>query len=191
MLQNAPLQDETAEEVAEANEMDQMAWFEQLELEDSALMDDYDDDEEEQTQALDPSALPATVSARESTPNSVHIVVDDNETEVTIGTRQQKVKVQKAVLNAMSVRYVVALGRSKMVQLKIPTIRLRKRCRLTREIECLQKELSDYLSNKDGVSKVAKVMKILKEKVLVPECPIRVEFRMMQKGQWIVPSSYY
>ena len=199
MLQNTPLEDETAEEVAEANEMDQMAWFQQLEMEDSTMLDSDDDDKEEPGVDMNrgrtastntPSAERARSTARSGVVTNTHIVTAEAETEVTIGTSKQKVKVRKAVLNTLGLQNVVELGRKKMITMKIPQIRFRKRCRLKREVACLQEELSRYLSNKDGVSKKNVLLTELNRNTVLPDLGNRVEFCMMKKRQWIMPSNY-
>jgi hypothetical protein len=181
MLHNTPLEDETTEEVAEGNEMDQLAWLEELERENSALVEsDCEEGEDVET--------PARQTVSNSTTN-VHIVVDDGETEVTIGTSKLKVMVRKAVLNRMGLQDVYNLGRKKMIILKIPDVRYRKQCRLKREIATLQMELNKYLTNKDGESKLKALLAKLRTKVVLPDIDARVEFRMMKKLCWIDPSN--
>ncbi len=118
------------------------------------------------------------------------MVADDGETEVTIGTSNKKVKVRKAILNKMGLQDVYNLGRAKMILLKIPDIRFRKQCRLKREMVTLQQELNNYLTNKDGQSKMQSLLAQLRSEVILPQTENRVEFRMMKKLCWIDPYNY-
>ncbi len=107
MMQNMPLPDETMEEVAESNELEQMAWFSRLEEEDAAFdnSDDKDNEDMNDTGRSNsriniPNEEP-TLPNGEQTSNQIvsHIVTAETETLVTIGTSNKKTKVRKAKYN--------------------------------------------------------------------------------------------
>ena len=222
LMQSTPMEDETPEELAEASDMDQMAWFDRLEDKNSALMDQ--EDEEALVCDLQPSVSVDVVLTETSacaigtssntgeraasgertasatattttTPNTNvsetgQLVTEEIETEVTIGIKKQKVKVRKSVLNRMALKDVAVLGRSKMISMKIPEIRFRKRCRIKREIATLQQELNNFLTNKEGETKLKLIMEKLKASKKMATCEKRVEYRMMKKKMWVYSSDY-
>jgi hypothetical protein len=124
-----------------------------------------------------------------STPGSTsaRIVTDDLETEVVIGTSKKKVRVRKAKFNNMSLKDVYEEGRRKMIVMKIPDVRHRRVCRIKRELTTLQKELNDYLTNKEADSKMKLLKETLRPKVTDARSAQRVEYRLMKKNLWIVP----
>jgi hypothetical protein len=198
LMRNSPLENETTEEVADANEMDQLAWFQQLEDEDAAMFDaameaedenNYDEDDNEigDSDLCEDRSEARNASTRRS---DAHLVVDERETEITIGKNSKKVQVRITQFNRMGLRNVYEDGRSKMRKMKIPAIRFRSRCRIKREITTLQAELNNYLHNKDGVSKTKSIIKKLRQPDAYVCCDNRVEFRLMKKGMWVVPLEY-
>jgi hypothetical protein len=251
MMQNNPLQSETSEEVADASELDQLAWFNRMEEEDAALFDSDEEEEyeppsedssslrlgEASEEASEDIAASGSVNTRpESATNGVeasvsattrsgsatngvevsdsvtttttttgasvvpaatpvatpitahHIVADEGETEVIIGTSNKKVKVRKAKLNRLGLRDVYNEGRLKMEAMKIPEVRFRRRCRIRREINTLQKELDCYLSNKDGSAKMKELRSKLDTSSINASSDLRVEYRLMKKNLWIAPT---
>jgi hypothetical protein len=79
-------------------------------------------------------------------------------------------------------------GRVKMIKLKIPEIRFRRRCRMKREIRTLQSELNTYLNNKDGASKTKSLLDLLRQSDTVlgiidsKMIEKRMEYRLMRQG---------
>jgi hypothetical protein len=115
------------------------------------------------------------------------IVIDDAETEVAIGTNNRKVKVRKAKYNTMCIREVRNEGVVKMNEMNMPEVRCRRRCRIKREICTLQLELNNYLSDKDGSSKMKELMQKLEGSSTIRRSNVRCEHRMMMKNLWAVP----
>jgi hypothetical protein len=116
------------------------------------------------------------------------MVTNDLETEVIIGKRNKKVKVWKAKFNKMGIRDIYEEGCRKMILVKISDISFCCCCQIKQEIATLQKELNNYLSNKDGESK----MKLLKEKLMPKQTDSisdrRVEYWLMKKQIWSMPA---
>jgi hypothetical protein len=114
-------------------------------------------------------------------------MTNDLESKVTIGKQKKKVKVRKARFNNMALRDVYEEGRQKMILMKIPDVRHHRVCRIKHEIKTLQKELNNFLTNKDAESKIKILNDILKPKSTDAVLSRRVEFRLMKKNLWIVP----
>jgi hypothetical protein len=74
-----------------------------------------------------------------------------------------------------------------MTAMNIPEIRFRKRCRLRREKDTLQKELDSFLNNEEGSSKLRSIVEGLTSTEDAETSDKRVEFRLMKKGIWVIP----
>jgi hypothetical protein len=90
----------------------------------------------------------------------------------------------------MGIADLASKGKQKMMTMNIPEIRFRKRCRLRREKETLQKELDNYLNNEEGSSKFESIMEGLDSKEDASISEKRIEFGLMKKGIWITPEHY-
>ena len=192
MMHNSPLQNETTEEVANANEMDQLAWFQQLEDEDNALLEaDMEEEEDNNNETIDNPGDGERSTMEATRPrgrlDESCLMVDDRETEIVIGINEKRIKVQMTQFNRMGLCNVYEDGRLKMKKMKIPDIRFRQRCRIKREIATLQAELNSYLNNKDGMSKTISLIEKLRQGGTVVTCDNRMEYKLMKKGMWVVP----
>jgi hypothetical protein len=175
LMQNSPNPGEVLLEVQDNTEMDQLSWHQSLEAEDGTSADEIPVPNLNQDDNTEVNS-PTTRST---------IVMAENETVVEIN--QKKMTVRKATLNVMSLTDVVASGKKKMIELDIPAIRHRRKCRQKRELKALQDELNAYLADESGSSKFNWIMSTLEKDSSTSMYDNRLEYRLMKKGCWIAP----
>jgi hypothetical protein len=95
------------------------------------------------------------------------------------------VKVQQAKFNPTGLTDFKKDGDAKMIQQNLPLVCFCQGCRISREIKTLQIELNNYLTNKDGTSKMKLLKKALSLSRKEATCNFRIEYRMMKKGLWV------
>jgi hypothetical protein len=191
MADNTPGLNETPDEVEDAPELERLEWLNCVDGVDSEFIDDDEEELEREMESGDAAGGDPTGDVEPPTdraPRRQQILMDDSETEVIIGIVQQtKVNVNKAKFNRLGVVDLVSKGEEKMTAMNIPEIRFRKRCRLRREKDTLQKELDSFLNNEEGSSKLRSIVEGLTSTEDAETSDKRVEFRLMKKGIWVIP----
>ena len=71
---------------------------------------------------------------------------------------------------------MVEKGCKKMIEMNIPKQRYCRKCRVARETRTFQLELNNYMSNKDGTSKIKDIMKSFEMENSTPNYDDQVEF---------------
>jgi hypothetical protein len=165
-----------------------MEWHSTLENNDDELNEDVaipilDDDNAGDNEG-DNEVNPATLNRAQGS----EIVLDDNQTSITVGNPEEKNDGEKSELNPLALSDIVATGHRKMVELNIPAIRHRRKSRQKRELKALQEELNTYLADENGSSKLKWILDALDNDSLASASDIRLEYRLMKKGCWITPA---
>jgi hypothetical protein len=189
LMQNTPNENETPLEIQDTTEMDQLEWHLTLEDDDEELAVEVAIPILNEDNEVDDEGESDTNDVTMNAPLRSTIVLEDNETSIQVGkVQKKKMTVRKAKLNPLALSDIVAKGHLKMIELDIPAIRHRRKQRQKRQLQALQQELNTYLSDEHGSSKLSWILSTLERDSLASASDIRLEYRMMKKGCWIVPA---